>query len=702
MRTSSIHSPIQRIRTFLFFCLSFSLVLWNVAPSLRVSAYHSKNQENQAITCSTSDSEGKFTNENEVLLDGLTPFESLTSSTIPNLAPAKTVLFDNTKAETAGNADWIVDDDQPVPSPTNPTVETDWTGACSSWGVELAKAGYTIRTLPPTGRITFGDPTNAQDLSNYRVFVVPEPNSAFNSTEKAALLAFVENGGGLFMISDHINSDRNNDGTDSPRVWNDLFDNNPRGITNIFGIHYDLNNLVEDVTNAANTTHPVLTGPFGNARKTILRNGASLTLDTVKNPTALGLLYRNSVSNTGTTGVVLAAGKFGNGRLVAIGDSSPMEDITGTPGNSLHDGWHDPLNDSQFFTNGVAWLAGETGGTIPTPDFSLSVSPSSQTVTSGNSVSFTVSTTAAGGFSGNVNLNVTGTSSGVSATFGNAIITVGSSTTLTVSTASTTPSGTINLTVTGIGNGLSHSATASLVVTNSGGGGGGGTQTITASSNVPFAIPDNNTTGITSTINFSALNIQSVSVGVNITHTYRGDLQIDLISPNGTSTRLKSVSSSDGTANLVTTYAPTAFNGLNSSGNWKLVVKDLAAQDVGTLNSWSLTITGTTGSGGGPTGDFSLSLSQNTGTWTRGSSYGRTVYVTRSGGFTGPVSLTYSASKTGVFSTVTTDQNPVTGASTRMNFTLSSSAPTGTTVVTINGTDSSGRIRSTTLTLTIQ
>ena len=54
------------------------------------------------------------------------------------------VLFDNTKAETAGNADWIIDTSQPIPSPsitgvTASTAENYWTGALSSWGVALAK-----------------------------------------------------------------------------------------------------------------------------------------------------------------------------------------------------------------------------------------------------------------------------------------------------------------------------------------------------------------------------------------------------------------------------------------------------------------------------------------------------------------------------------------------------------------------------------
>ncbi len=78
-----------------------------------------------------------------------------TASAATPAAPAATtshrVLFDNTKAETAGNADWIISTSQPDPLGQNPSpsVETDWTGALSSWGVALQKTGdYTLDTLP--------------------------------------------------------------------------------------------------------------------------------------------------------------------------------------------------------------------------------------------------------------------------------------------------------------------------------------------------------------------------------------------------------------------------------------------------------------------------------------------------------------------------------------------------------------------------
>jgi hypothetical protein len=76
--------------------------------------------------------------------------------------------------------------------------------------------------LPYNGNITYGDSSNSQDLSNYKVFIVVEPNIKFTASEKTAMLSFVANGGGLFIVSDHNISDRNNDGWDSPAIWNDF------------------------------------------------------------------------------------------------------------------------------------------------------------------------------------------------------------------------------------------------------------------------------------------------------------------------------------------------------------------------------------------------------------------------------------------------------------------------------------------------
>jgi serine protease len=77
-------------------------------------------------------------------------------------------------------------------------------------------------------------------------------------------------------------------------------------------------------------------------------------------------------------------------------------------------------------------------------------------------------------------------------------------------------------------------------------------------------------------------------VGVDITHTYRGDLVIDLVAPDGSTYRLKSSSSSDSADNVLTTYTVNASAEV-ANGTWKLRVQDVAAQDTGRINSWKLT-----------------------------------------------------------------------------------------------------------------
>jgi subtilisin-like proprotein convertase family protein len=114
------------------------------------------------------------------------------------------------------------------------------------------------------------------------------------------------------------------------------------------------------------------------------------------------------------------------------------------------------------------------------------------------------------------------------------------------------------------------------------------------------AIPDNNTTGVTSTINVAnSMTITSVSVNVGITHTFQGDLEVALIGPDNTTVLLHNRTGS-GTDNINTTYnittrsaqALSAFAGKNTSGAWKLRVRDLAAADTGTFNTWKITFNG--------------------------------------------------------------------------------------------------------------
>ncbi|MFE9769381.1 S8 family serine peptidase [Streptomyces sp. NPDC005808] len=138
----------------------------------------------------------------------------------------------------------------------------------------------------------------------------------------------------------------------------------------------------------------------------------------------------------------------------------------------------------------------------------------------------------------------------------------------------------------GCGAGLADAAKTVQAVSGSGGSTGGTTFTSTSA----VAIPDAGS-AVESPITVSGRTGNApaaLQVGVDITHTYRGDLVIDLIAPDGSAYRLKASSSSDSADNVSTTYTVDASTE-TANGTWKLRVQDTAAQDTGTVNSWKLT-----------------------------------------------------------------------------------------------------------------
>ncbi|MET8766298.1 hydrolase [Streptomyces sp. NPDC004658] len=274
------------------------------------------------------------------------------------------VLFDNAHAETAGNADWIISTSQPDPlgQDSTPSAETDWTGALSSWGVALQKTGnYSLKTLPSGSSLAYGG-TSATDLSNFDTLVLPEPNTLFTSAEKTAIMTFVKNGGGLFMISDHTGADRNNDGYDAVEIFNDLMTNNSVDSTDPFGFSVDSLSISSDHPAAiSDSTDPVLHGSFGTVSKSLIASGTTATLKPADNAAVKGLLYRTGYS--GNTGAFFATSTFGSGRVAFWGDSSPIDDGTGQSGNTLYDGWNDSsATNAALALNATEWLSGAGGG----------------------------------------------------------------------------------------------------------------------------------------------------------------------------------------------------------------------------------------------------------------------------------------------------------------------------------------------------
>ncbi len=111
-----------------------------------------------------------------------------------------------------------------------------------------------------------------------------------------------------------------------------------------------------------------------------------------------------------------------------------------------------------------------------------------------------------------------------------------------------------------------------------------------------LAIPDNDPAGIADSINIlEAGKVRSVSVWLDITHTYIGDLEVSLAAPTGDEIRLHD-RSGGGADNLIRTYSDETLSALGplvgkkATGTWTLRVVDQAGRDVGKLNRWGVRI----------------------------------------------------------------------------------------------------------------
>lgn len=138
-----------------------------------------------------------------------------------------------------------------------------------------------------------------------------------------------------------------------------------------------------------------------------------------------------------------------------------------------------------------------------------------------------------------------------------------------------------------------------------------------ASTNVPLAISAAGTPTVNSTLVIPAAEgavISEITVDLNITHTWVRDLTVTLISPAGTQVKLVDRPCTNvALNNIVATFddsgialicannpavggtiipvdALSLFDGQNTAGTWTLRVADQAAQDGGTINSWTLNI----------------------------------------------------------------------------------------------------------------
>jgi subtilisin-like proprotein convertase family protein len=145
----------------------------------------------------------------------------------------------------------------------------------------------------------------------------------------------------------------------------------------------------------------------------------------------------------------------------------------------------------------------------------------------------------------------------------------------------------------------------------------GGSASTNGSNATSTPIPDNNTTGISSTINISNIpagsTITGITVGVNITHTWDSDVDIFLTGSNGTQIELSTDNGGSGDNYTNTIFSSAGVNPITGgaspftgtflpegnlttlyslgNGSWTLTVKDDLGGDTGTLLNWDISIT---------------------------------------------------------------------------------------------------------------
>src|SRR5258708_7723067 len=281
------------------------------------------------------------------------------------------------------------------------------------------------------------------------------------------------------------------------------------------------------------------------------------------------------------------------------------------------------------------------------PDFYMGVSPSAQTVVEGSSTSYTVNVTALGGFNGTVGLSVTGLPTGATASFYPTTVTGTGSSTLTVTTAGSTPVGLSSLTIAGTAGSLSHQTAATLTVTsggtptvtgvspNSGPAAGGTAVTITGTNFVTGATVTLGGTAATSVVVVNASQITAttgehaagaVNVVVTNPDTQSGTLANGYTYTTGVAIGFAQVAAATPVSAAQVTVA---YPGAQTIGNLNVVV-------VG-WNDTTSTVQSLTDSAGNP---YSLAIGPTSGTGLRQSIY----YAANVKGGSNTVTVTFNQS----------------------------------------------------------
>lgn len=168
-----------------------------------------------------------------------------------------------------------------------------------------------------------------------------------------------------------------------------------------------------------------------------------------------------------------------------------------------------------------------------------------------------------------------------------------------------------------------------------------------------FAIPDNDTNGVTVTFNVTNANLrlEHVTLTANISHSSRGQIAIDLISPQGTVSRLAERHTDFNSDIRDWTYMTVRNWGELSDGVWTVRVSDRTVSIGGILNSLSLRLYGTyTNINQVPTNPPTITSQPGSRTVTQGSTVSFSVDIAANA--TQPVSYQWRYNGSNIFNAV--------------------------------------------------
>ena len=311
---------------------------------------------------------------------------------------------------------------------------------------------------------------------------------------------------------------------------------------------------------------------------------AEVEVDLDVSHTWVGDLRVTMISPEGTEVVLHERGTGGSGDDLHKTYAFPGE----FAGEQAFGDWVLHIDDDFFFDSGTldSWTLRILGTPSP-PSFVLQAEPDSLSLQQGQAASVALEVAALAGFTGDVALSVSSSPALSGLSISPSQVAAPGTAAVSIATSCDTAPGVYQVTVTGHSGSTTKTEQISLTVS------AFGNSSVTyPSTDTPRAIPDNDSTGMTSAVVVAeSFPITTLTAEVHITHPWIGDLTVELVAPNGTAVMLHNQDggSSD---DIHRTYTVTAFNGQNVNGEWKLRVRDVLFDLAGTLDSWTLRATG--------------------------------------------------------------------------------------------------------------